>query len=374
MAFENPAYANLLNASGRHQTVMLGYSDSSKDGGYFSSNWEIYRCQMRLLELAKKYDVKLRFFHGRGGSIGRGGGPTHRAIMALPRSATQYGQSLTEQGEVLARHYAIADDARAHFTNLIGAHWDKRLSEHADEPDSWHQISSKLAELSQQSYRALIRHPDFIDYFDQVTPKEVELVKLGSRPAQRTLPRSVDDLRSIPWVFRWVQSRQMVPAWYGVGSALETLLEESQDNEATAAELRAMYERWPFFRSVVSNCETALRHTDLDIARYYVENLATQDSAESILASIRAEYEKTLAQLERLSGHSLLAREEDQNLEHSISLKEAYLDPLNYIQVRLLRDYRKRLDEDAPVQELELYERAIVSSIEGIATGLGTTG
>jgi phosphoenolpyruvate carboxylase len=295
--------------------------------------------------------------------------------MALPKGAIDHGQSLTEQGEVLARHYAIADDARAHFTNLIGAHWDKRLSESEAEPEHWHQTANNLAEISQSSYRALVHHPDFISYFEQVTPKEVELVKIGSRPAQRTLPTSVDDLRAIPWVFRWVQSRQMVPAWYGFGSALESLVDNSADAKATVLELKDMYEHWPFFRTLVSNCETALRHTDLDIARYYAQNLAsTAESADTILGMIRDEYHKTRRQLEQLSGHKLLSRDEDQNLEHSISLKEPYLDPLNYIQVQLLRDYRKRLDEGAPVQELELYERAIVSSIEGIATGLGTTG
>ncbi len=374
-AFQNPAYQQQLTACDRYQTVMLGYSDSSKDGGYFSSNWEIYRAQMRLLEVAKEHDVKLRFFYGRGGSIGRGGGPTHRAIMALPAGASEHEQALTEQGEVLARHYALADDAIAHFTNLIGAQWSKRLLEGRNEQPHWYEIAKRLGELSQESYRTMIHHPNFITYFEQVTPKEVELVKIGSRPQQREMPERVEDLRAIPWVFRWVQSRQMVPAWYGFGSAIEALVQSSEDPKATVLQLKEMYEHWPFFQSVVSNCETALRHTDLDIARYYVHGLASDvESAEKILKLIRNEYHTTVRELEAITGHTLLAREEDRNLEHSIGLKEPYLDPLNYIQVELLRDYRKRVAENASQELLELYERAIVSSIEGIATGLGTTG
>jgi phosphoenolpyruvate carboxylase len=373
--FENPGYQKYLEACGRNQTVMLGYSDSSKDGGYFASNWEVYRAQVGLLEMARTYGIKIRFFHGRGGSIGRGGGPTHRAIMALPAGATQHGQDLTEQGEVLARHYALADDANAHLINLIGAQWEKRLYESDREPRVWGEIADRLAALSLESYRILVHHPDFISYFEQVTPKEVELVKIGSDPSEHVQPNSVDDLRAIPWVFRWVQSRQMVPAWYGFGSALEALVQQSEDPKATVLLFKEMYVQWPFFESVVSNCETALRHTDLDIARYYVQSLATDVAkADQILKMVRTEYHTTLRELERITGHGLLARPSDRNLEHSISIKEPYLDPLNYIQVQLLRDYRKRVAENAPREERELYERAIISSIEGIATGLGTTG
>jgi phosphoenolpyruvate carboxylase len=374
-AFSNPAYTRYLQASGRRQTVMLGYSDSSKDGGYFCSNWEIYLAQERLLEVAQAFGIQMRFFHGRGGSIGRGGGPTQRAIMALPAGAVKHGQDLTEQGEVLARHYAIEDDALAHFSNLIGAQWSKRLSQEGQEPQAFRELAEKLAASSKERYRAFVRHPDFIQYFQHVTPREVDLVKLGSPAQAQEAPASVDDLNSISWVFRWVQARQMVPAWYGLGSALESLIEHSADPKNTVLQLKEMYQKWPFFQSVLSNCETALRHTDLDIARYYVQNLASQrDAAENILRMVRHEYHATLRELERITGHGLLGRDEDAALEHSISLREPYLDPLNYIQVRLLQDYRRRSAQSATREELELYERAIVSSIEGIATGLGTTG
>jgi phosphoenolpyruvate carboxylase len=371
--FGNAAYKRQLAARGGHQVVMLGYSDSGKDGGYVMSNWQIYQAQVDLMAVAERHGVKLRFFHGRGGSIGRGGGPTHRGIMALPPGSTRYGQSLTEQGEVLARHYSVREDAVVHFSNLIGAFWTKALDVAPEVPELWQQYASKLGAFSYASYRQLIEHADFVSYFEQVTPKEVELVKIGSRPQQRELPNSVDDLHAIAWVFRWVQSRQMVPAWFGLGSALEQFRNESGDPEQALAQLQQMYHEWPFFQTLVFNCETAMRHTDLDIARYYVQVLAAPvQPAERILTLIRSEYARTLAELERVTGKKLLAR--NQELEHSISLKEPYLDPLNYIQVRLLEGYRQRVSAGAPQDELELYERAIVSSIEGIATGLGTTG
>jgi phosphoenolpyruvate carboxylase len=378
--FSNPAYQKQLNARQRLQVVMLGYSDSTKDGGYFASNWEIYRVQVAILKIGEEHGVRIRFFHGRGGSIGRGGGPTQRAMMALPPGSTRHGQDLTEQGEVLARHYAIAEDAAAHFSNVVGSLWSKRLSEPSIVQADWDTTADRLAALSYNSYRALLDEPNFIDYFEQVTPKEVELVKIGYRPQQREMATSVENVRAIPWVFRWIQTRQMIPAWYGFGAALEAYVQEQASQglatpNETWAYLRKVYSDWPFFHSVVGNCETALRHTDLDIARYYVNSLASDlPAALRIADMIAAEYHCTVRALAQVTGHALLARPEDQHLEHSISVKEPYLDPLNYIQVRLLRDYRKRLGEGASQDELELYERAIVSSVEGIATGLGTTG
>jgi phosphoenolpyruvate carboxylase len=371
--FSNPAYKRQLAARGGHQVVMLGYSESGKDGGYAMSNWKIYRAQVDLMAVAERHGVKLRFFHGRGGSIGRGGGPTRRGIKALPPGSTHYGQSLTEQGEVLARHYSVPEDAVVHFSNLIGAFWTKELDVPPEIPELWRNHASQLGATSYDTYRQLIEHPDFVSYFEQVTPKEVELAKIGSRPQQRKQASSVDDLHVIAWVFRWVQSRQMVPAWFGLGSALETFRRQSPEPAQALSQLQEMYQRWPFFQTLVFNCETAMRHTDLEIARYYVQVLASPlEPAERILNLIQAEYSRTLSELEQLTGKKLLARNEE--LEHSISLKEPYLDPLNYIQVRLLEGYRRRMAAGAPQDELELYERAIVSSIEGIATGLGTTG
>lgn len=374
--FNNAAYVEQLKARGGHQLIMLGYSDSSKDGGYFASNWAVYDAQLALLQVAEKYKIKLRFFHGRGGSIGRGGGPTTRAVMALPPGTSRHGHDLTEQGEVLARHYSIPDIAERHFESTVAALWTKRLTHTAMPEPVWMAAAQRIAEYSRQAYGALIHEdPDFIAYFEQVTPKEVELVKIGSRPTKRRLAQSVKDLRAIPWVFRWFQSRQILPGWYGLGSGLERYLNEGGQDEAQLQFLRSMYAGWPFFRSVLSNSEIALRQTDLDIARYYVKKLTAPIAvAERILATIDAEYHRTCSVLQRVTGHGLLERAEDKPLGRSIDLKEPYLDPLNYIQVLLLSDYRQMLMNSPADAGLDLYERAIVSSIEGIATGLGTTG
>jgi phosphoenolpyruvate carboxylase len=203
----------------------------------------------------------------------------------------------------------------------------------------------------------------------------VELVRVGSRPQKRRAAKTVRDLRAIPWVFRWLQSRQLIPAWYGLGTALEQFGTGSADREQERGLLRAMYERWPFFRSLIENSEIGLYQVDLDIVRYYIIHLAQdREKADAILKKISEEYARTCEQVQQLTGEPLLRREEDLPLERSITMKRPYLDPLNYIQVRLLKDYRRRQEEGAPPGELELYERAIVSSIEGIATGLGTAG
>jgi phosphoenolpyruvate carboxylase len=378
--FANRAYRKHLGARDNQQVVMLGYSDSSKDGGYFASNWELYRAQEAILAIGNEHGIAIRFFHGRGGSIGRGGGPTQRAMMALPEGSTDHGQDITEQGEVLARHYAVPDDAMAHFANVVCSLWAKRLSEPSPTRPEWAVIADRLGQLSFERYRRLVEEPEFVRYFDDVTPREVELVKIGYRqPGEAEPKKSVDEIRAIPWVFRWVQSRQMVPAWYGFGTALDQHVRElvgrGSTPEAAWKTVATLYVEWPFFHSMVANCETALRHTDLNISGYYARTLAADVTAAlRISEMIAEEYRTTVTALARITGHALLGRPEDQHLEQSISLKEPYLDPLNYIQVRLLKDYRKRVAAGASAEEIELYERAIVSSIEGIATGLGTTG
>lgn len=374
--FASPAYRKQLAARDFRQTVMLGYSDSGKDGGYLASNWAIYQAQIVMLEVANEQGVQLSFFHGRGGSIGRGGGPTHRAIMALPPGSTRHGPSLTEQGEVLARYYTVASDADAHFCNVLGSLWEKRFADPPEVHSAWCDTASALADWSRESYRELVADPDFPRYFEQVTPKEVDLDQpsLTTDKGGPAVGNGVY-LPAVPWVFRWVQSRQMVPAWYGVGSAVTALLESSENRDQTLALLQEMFENWPFFQSLISNSEIALRYTDLNIANYYVDILADpKPPAERILQEIRAEYQRTVSSVELITRHSLLARPEDRALDQSIGLKEPYLDPLNYIQVRLLRDYRQRLLAQAPKEELEAYGRAILASVEGLATGLGTTG
>lgn len=372
--FENPAYRIQLAARGNRQMVMVGYSDSNKDGGYFSSNWHIYKVQQDLWRLAKEAGVELRFFHGRGGNLGRGGGPAHRAVKALPRGTVQYGQDLTEQGEVLSRYYNVPETAQARCENLLSAMIQKNLEPTDIDPvqqAEWEAAASQLSELARRKYNSLVHeNPDFLEYFAQVTPKEVELVKIGSRPTHRHNIQSVSDLRAIPWVFRWFQSRQIIPGWYGLGSALSHYMQQDPGNKAR---LQAMYRNWHFMESILENSEIILRQTDMSIARYYC-NLAKSAGAQAIFEDIQTEYNLTIAMIREVTGRPLLDEPEVQVLRRAIELKEPYLDPLNYIQVQLLAKYRGLQEDESDSALLEAYHRVIVSSIEGIATGLGTSG
>jgi len=373
--FTNRAYQAQLEARDRRQLIMLGYSDSNKDGGYVTSTYFILRAQLRLMQVAERYGVRVTFFHGRGGSVGRGGGPARRAIIALPRGVLKEGFEVTEQGEVLSRHYLSQATAQAHLENVIAAVWTKNAGAPKRLEPAWLEAAESLATAARQAYVRLVHErPDFVDYFDRVTPREVELVKIGSRPSKRRLAKSVRDLRAIPWVFRWFQARQILPGWYGLGSAIESYLAGVKERSQGVSLLKEMYQDWPFFRGMLENSEIALRQTDLRVARYYVQELAGDQSALSVLADIEAEYERTVSGLHAITERGLLEREEDTALERSIRIKEPYLDPLNYLQVDVLREYRKALEVGAPTSLLEAFERAIVSSIEGIATGLGVTG
>ncbi len=373
--FANPAYRAQLEARGRRQLIMLGYSDSNKDGGYVTSTYSVLRAQLRLMDLAQRCGVQLRFFHGRGGSVGRGGGPARRAIIALPRGVLKAGFEVTEQGEVLSRHYLAPETARAHLENVVAAVWRKNAGPARPIEESWLATAERLATFALQTYSALVHdRPEFVLYFERVTPREVELVKIGSRPAKRRLARSIRDLRAIPWVFRWFQVRQILPGWYGFGSAIERYVGEARDREGAARMLREMYDRWPFFRGMVENSEIALRQTDLRIGRYYAEELAEEPHVFDILRAIEVEHELTVRNVASITGRALLGSPEDAVLERSIRIKERFLDPLNYLQVALLREYRTAVEGGAPAGVLEAFERAIVSSIEGIATGLGVTG
>lgn len=371
--YENEAYQIQLQCHGRKQLIMLGYSDSNKDGGYFCSNWELYKAQKALIEVARAYNVEVRFFHGRGGNIGRGGGPSHRAIRALPVGAVDHGQDQTEQGEVLSSYYNVGDIALSHLENLYSAVLKKKVLADTPPPAQWEQVVETIGSFALEHYQDLVKHnPRFLTYFDQATPKEVELVKIGSRPDRRREMRSVADLRAIPWVFRWFQSRQIIPGWFGLGYALQAYV--SQDPEGHLAQLKTMYQDWPFFQSLLENSELALRQTDMSIAHYYASLVQDPQTRLEVLSQIEAEYDRTIRMVTTITGQALLARPEDIPLKHSIALKEPYLDPLNYIQVSLLARYRSLVTDQADNETLEHVNRAIVSSIEGIAAGLGTTG
>jgi phosphoenolpyruvate carboxylase len=373
-ALQNPAYQKQISARHGQQVVMLGYSDSNKDGGYFASNWAAYQAQYKLLAVGSEFGLKLRFFHGRGGNIGRGGGPAHSAIWALPQGSCYYGQEITEQGEVLSRYYNIPDFAETHLHNVFSAILKKNVMHTLSAQPAWLKIANSLATESYQAYARLIHQdPDFMLYFDAATPREVELVQIGSRPAKRRQMKTIQDLRAIPWVFRWFQSRQIIPGWYGLGTALHEFYKESP--ETSLAQLKEMYRTWPFFQSVLNNCQIALFQTDFGIARYYAQLVPQEDMAHRIIEILQTEHALTEKMLASITGHALLGDPEDLPMKQSVRIKEPYLDPLNFIQVKLLKQYRQNQDiPTASKEEAEQLIRAIISSIEGVATGLGTTG
>lgn len=374
--FSSPAYWCQLQARGLKQLVMLGYSDSNKDGGYTASNWGLYKAQQALLAVAQRYGVELRFFHGRGGNIGRGGAPTQRAIKALPAGSAWAGQDLTEQGEVLARQYNLTDTAWLHLDTVITAMLQASATPAPQPSPEALALMDELSVASVEAYQSVIhKHPHFLTYFEQVTPREVELVKIGSRPSKRRSMASLKDLRAIPWVFRWFQSRQILPGWFGLGQALATVAHRYGQAQLLTT-LQKHYATWPFFRSLIENCQISLRQTDLSIAAYYVHQLGhAPESLLPVLALIQAEYDRTLAWVTQITQHPLLGQPHEARLKASIALKEPYLDPLNYLQVRLLASYRLACDQPQRDEAtLTLLERAIVTSIEGVAVGLGTTG
>jgi phosphoenolpyruvate carboxylase len=391
--FENTAYKAQLAARGNKQLIMLGYSDSNKDGGYLTCNWKIYQAQCSLLALAKEHGIELRFFHGRGGNLGRGGMSSFDAVQVLPKESAVLGQDLTEQGEVLSRYYTVHPTARVHLETWLSAFLVKiHKADDAMRPE-WEAAMTQLATYAHETYRDLVEHPDFITYFDTVTPREVEWVKIGSRPAKRREMKSVRDLRAIPWVFRWFQARQILPGWFGVGSALKRFMDDNPETHTQV--LRSMLEDWPFFKSLMHNSELSLEQTDLSIARYYYNILAHpsdldsgQEALGSVFNRIESEYQATRDVLQAIQGRPILAQPEHELLRQMLDLKEPFLDPLNYIQVRLIDEARRLgsglgtegkqepcdAERLAHEQLLAHYRDAIVASIEGIATGLGTTG
>ncbi|MEM0951086.1 MAG: phosphoenolpyruvate carboxylase [Cyanobacteria bacterium P01_H01_bin.74] len=394
--FKNKAYRTHLECRNNEQLIMLGYSDSNKDGGYFTSNWCIYTAQKALWDVAKKAGIKLRFFHGRGGNLGRGGGPAQRAIRALPEETVLYGQDLTEQGEVLSRYYNVPETAQNRCESLLSAMIIKNVASttakstpkntgsrqlnvvekqmvHQSCIAEWETVANQLSGFAREKYNSLVHeNPHFIDYFEQVTPKEVELVKIGSRPSHRRNVQTVSDLRAIPWVFRWFQSRQILPGWYGLGSALQQYCDLNPNTGLTT--LQAMYNGWYFLESVLENSQIILRQTDLSIARYYCTLAEDQKNTQFILRDIETEFQTTVAMIEQITMKPLLSTPEVQTLQGGISQKSPYLDPLNYIQVELLRKYRAMGKDNPDDPMLGSYHRVIVSSIEGVATGLGTSG
>ena len=370
---ENETYRELLNDACQCQEIMLGYSDSCKDGGILASNWSLYEAQQQIIAITSQYDIQVRLFHGRGGTIGRGGGPTHESILSQP-PGTVHGQiKFTEQGEVLRYKYSNPETAvyelSMGLTGLLKASRAVITSAVEDRRD-YMGIMNELTRLGEKTYRDLIDHTEgLFDYFYEVTPvTEIGLLNIGSRPSHRKQQdRSKTSIRAIPWVFGWAQSRHTLPAWYGLGTALESWRD---DDPARLARLQNMYRDWPFFRSLLSNIQMALFKGEMDIAHEYTRLAANARLADDIYSKIRAEYRRTVTQVLHIAGiHHLL--EDNPTLSLSLHRRDPYLDPLNNIQVTLLSRYRNNHLTD---EQRDRWLKPLLLSINAIASGMRNTG
>ena len=370
-----PGIANLVKRSGAEQDIMLGYSDSNKDGGIFTSNWELYRAEIALVELferlANSHNIQLRLFHGRGGTVGRGGGPSYEAILAQPPGTVRGQIRLTEQGEVIGSKYANPAIGRQNLEALIAATLEATLLQPTKPATPlFLKTAAQISESSIRAYRQLIYETEgFAEYFFQATPiREIAELNIGSRPASRKATQRIEDLRAIPWGFSWGQCRLTLPGWFGFGSAIHALLHDGKPKERSTnlALLKRMYRQWPFFRTLLSNMDMALSKADLDLAALYSELVADARLRKKIFTAMCAEWDKTVAALEQITGEKQRLAN-NPILARSIRHRFPYIDPLHHIQVELVRRYRAG-------QSDERLKRGIHLSINGIASGLRNTG
>jgi phosphoenolpyruvate carboxylase len=362
-----PVYREALRAVGDEQEIMIGYSDSNKDVGYLASAWAAYTAQVRLAEVLARHGVSWCFFHGRGGAVGRGGGPTNGAILSLPPGTVRGRLKMTEQGEVLTAKYAVPEIAHRELELAASATLATGRSRPHHESERFARLLAEMAEDSAAVYRAIVHNnPDFVTFFETVTPvHEISRLRLGSRPARRTSARGIDDLRAIPWVFSWTQSRIVLPAWLGLGTAL------CHARTRHGLELlRRMAAEWPFFTSVLSNAEMGCAKADLGIARRYVELWDDVDARERIWAPLQDELERTIEELVLIGGGERLLDTEPV-LQASIDRRNPFVDPLSFVQVELMRRLRREPDTGDARDQLG---RVSLLTINGIASGLRNTG
>jgi phosphoenolpyruvate carboxylase len=369
---ELPLYRALVAARGESQEVMLGYSDSNKDGGYLAANWAVYRAELALVEVARKTGIRLRLFHGRGGTVGRGGGPSYQAILAQPPGAVNGSLRLTEQGEVIAAKYAEPQLARRNLESLVAATLESTLLDVeglGDAAEPAYAVLDEVATLARRAYAELVHDtPGFVEYFKASTPvSEIGSLNIGSRPTSRKPTESISDLRAIPWVLAWSQSRVMLPGWYGTGSAFEQWIAAGPESETErVAVLHDLYERWPFFRSVLSNMAQVLAKSDLGLAAHYAELVADESLRRRVFDKIVREHQRTIAMHKLITGQDdLLA--DNPALARSVFNRFPYLEPLNHLQVELLRRYRSGDDD-------ELVQRGILLTMNGLASALRNSG
>ncbi|MDH5306842.1 MAG: phosphoenolpyruvate carboxylase [Myxococcales bacterium] len=378
--YDSAAYRAQLESRGMRQQVMLGYSDSVKDGGYLAACAALDHVQRELARQAVRHGVRLELFHGRGGTIARGGGPTHRAILAQP-SGTVHGRiKLTEQGEVIASKYGSVTSAVHTLELILAATLEATLeSRRADElhaiPRAWAETLDLLSEASRASYRALVYDtPEFVDVFYAMTPiDEISELNIGSRPARRSATRCIEALRAIPWTFAWNQSRVLLPSWYGAGSGFEAALAAESRAERGLARLRAMYRRWPFFRTVIDNLRQVLAKVEIHIAASYAALARDVPGAGQVFRRIEREFEKTARIVRQIADERRLLAN-DPELAEMLALRAPYLDTLSYLQVELLERKRGTREGTASAEEREALDAAIHLTINGIAAGLRNTG
>lgn len=364
-----PAWAAHVKRDGGRQIIMIGYSDSTKDGGYLTASWELYKAQTELTTVARSRNVRPVFFHGRGGSLGRGGGPAARGILSLPRETMDGAIRITEQGEVLAERY---DDPHVAHRHLEQVSWATLLVAGATgEPiaPEWREAMNRMSDEAFAAYRELVDHPGFIRYFESATPiSEIENLPIGSRPARRGGERSLSSLRAIPWVFSWTQCRHLIPGWYGFGAAIERFTEES---ESALQIVQAMYERWPFFRAMIDNAELAIAKADMDIGRHYAELVEDESIQHEVWGRIESEHARSCQAVLKAAGREELLSGLPW-LHRSIAVRNPFVDPLNFIQISLFR--RVRSSDAGNEEQNDRLRHLIRLTIQGIAAGLRTTG
>jgi len=372
-----PGITGMVVRSGAEQDVMLGYSDSNKDGGTFTSNWELYRSEVGLAamfaELGRDHGITLRLFHGRGGTVGRGGGPSYQAILAQPPGTVNGQIRLTEQGEVIGSKYANPEIGRRNLETLVAATLEATLLHPTKSaPKAFLEAAAEISAASYAAYRKLVYEtPGFTDYFFSATPiREIAELNIGSRPASRKATRAIEDLRAIPWSFSWGQCRMALPGWCGFGAAITSFLGTGPERKARLELLQRMHKQWPFFRTLLSNLDMVLAKSDLRIAARYVELVEDKKAAKRIFTAIRAEWERVNEALTLITGESRRLQS-NPALARSIEHRFPYLDPLNHLQVELLRRYRQRREGEPGIERIQ---RGIHLSINGIAAGLRNTG
>ncbi len=371
--FTHPAYAPHLAKVERQQTIMIGYSDSNKDAGYMAANWELYQAQETLAETCRAHDVQIMLFHGRGGTIARGGGPANRAILSQPPGSVNGRVRITEQGEVIDERYGHPAIARRHLEQVVHATLkasvDPRHGGLSKPQAEWRTAMDELAQVSYKAYRKLIYEtPELLEYWQQATPiAEISQMQIGSRPSRRTAKATFDSLRAIPWGFSWMQSRHVVPGWYGVGAALEAYAQDP----VKLQRVQDMYNNWSFFKVVIDNAQVSLAKADMGIAQMYANLVQDKAVREKIFGDIKTEFDRTVYWILRVTGQRELL-DNDPTLQRSVRQRNPYVDPLNFIQVGILRKLRHLPEQDSKTGQQML--QTIFLTINGIASGLKNTG